>query len=394
MRVLAIAERCWPEGTGGILAIHLVLGLLKDVFEIMVATGTKRPERVEGVRYAYVPCLDAPSKIHLWASLLKPDGKLGELVKQTDVVYVPRLAYPLIPLAKRYNKKVIVHIFDYQLISYNAVIMSSLRGSPLDRLGEEARFELLEHGSAARALAGSLLALTNRLCRAWVAQADRVICVSKDHCHIMSSTAPELARKLRVIYSPPPSVPLAEKRLGEPRIVYVGGDSYVKGFHVLLSACQKALRRHPSLGLLLAGNYRAASRRVIRKLNEQSGGAYSLLGRLTHEELLKLHSVSHALLFPSICRDTLCYGVMESMLAGTIPIASRTGGIPEIVQGTYAEKMLVKPGSVDDIVDRVETVLSLPNDQLMDIGMELRRNTIARFDNELIKRQLLDVFNP
>jgi len=77
---------------------------------------------------------------------------------------------------------------------------------------------------------------------------------------------------------------------------------------------------------------------------------------------------------------------------GTIPIASRIGGIPEIVKGTYAERMIFTPGNSNEMAKRMGEVLSLPKDQLVDIGYKLREVVLRRFNNEIIKRQLLKVF--
>jgi glycosyltransferase involved in cell wall biosynthesis len=79
------------------------------------------------------------------------------------------------------------------------------------------------------------------------------------------------------------------------------------------------------------------------------------------------------------------------MLMGTLPVASRVGGIPEIVGGTYAERLT--PGHSEEMADRMEIVLSLSQNQLADIGSTLRESVVKRFNNEVIKKQLLEVFS-
>ncbi len=65
----------------------------------------------------------------------------------------------------------------------------------------------------------------------------------------------------------------------------------------------------------------------------------------------------------------------------------------EIVKETYAEKFLFKPGNVEEFVDRIEIVLSLSKEQILDIGLRLREDISKRFNNEVIKKQLLEVFS-
>jgi len=40
----------------------------------------------------------------------------------------------------------------------------------------------------------------------------------------------------------------------------------------------------------------------------------------------------------------------------------------------------------------MEMLLSMSREQLADIGAELREKTLKKFDNERVKRQLLEVF--
>ncbi|AFL66429.1 hypothetical protein [Desulfurococcus amylolyticus] len=43
------------------------------------------------------------------------------MVKKTDIVYILKFLYPIIPIAKDMEKKVVDHLHDYILVSYTAV---------------------------------------------------------------------------------------------------------------------------------------------------------------------------------------------------------------------------------------------------------------------------------
>jgi glycosyltransferase involved in cell wall biosynthesis len=259
-------------------------------------------------------------------------------------------------------------------------------------ISRSARFEVLENGSVIKSILSSLMTPLNGFVKSWIAKADEVICVSKRQAEIVRCELPKLANKVRVIYNPLPDVSLIEKYLNKPTFLYVGGDSYYKGFHIFLKATANLLHNEHGVKFLLAGNFRDKNRGIISSLNKKFGGPYKIVGWLPHKELLKLHSGVCGLIFPSILEEPLPYAVAESMLAGTIPIVSRVGGVPEIVQGTYAEKMIFTPGDIDELVDRIEEALSLSKDQLTDIGASLRESILRKFDTEDIKRRLLDVF--
>jgi len=393
-KILVISEQWWSEGTGGILASHMIARILRDAgFKLTVVHGTKEAEIVKGVDYVYTKLLSVRNKHRLWINCfaLTRQSWFLKALRSCDVVYIPRYCYTLIPLAKRLGKKVVVHLHDYQPVSYNAVVFNRVGEGRFSLDIDFVRFEVLEHGSVLRAL-GALSAPANMLCRMWLREADTIVCVSRRQANIISDLAPELAHKIKVIYNPLPDIPFTERKLEYPAFVYSGGGSYVKGFQVFIRGAMEVLKRGNNANFLLMGSLRAGQEGALKRLNNVFKGKFRFLGFLSHGATLRLYSNSHALLFPSICEEPLPYAVIESMLAGTIPIASRIGGIPEVVKETYAEKMMFTPGNSNEMADRIEEVLSLSKDQLIDIGHKLREDILKRFNNKVVKSQLLGVF--
>jgi len=392
MSILIISERWWPEGTGGILASHLITSILRDAgFKLTVVHGTEKLEVVNGVDYVYTELLSVRNKYRLWINcyVLARQAWFIEAMRKCDVVYIPKYCYPLIPFAKKSSKRVVVHLHDYQPVSYNAVVFNGKeRGD--SSLSNVVRFEVLEHGSVLRAILGAFTAPVSELARLWLSEADTVICVSQRQAKIISNRAPELAHKIRVVYNPLPETLPLEEKLERPTFTYAGGGSYVKGFHIFLQASLNLLKRGNSSNFMLVGEFRHQHINLLKKLNRAH--VYTLLGHIPHEDALRLYSKSHAVLVPSICEEPLPYVVVEAMAMGTIPIVSRIGGIPEIVKGTYAERMMFTPGDPEEMADRMEEVLSLPEDRLVDIGCQLRETVLKRFSREAIEQQLLKVF--
>jgi glycosyltransferase involved in cell wall biosynthesis len=396
-RILIITEQYWPEGSGGILATHLITGLLKEFAEVTILTGTKNPAKYANVQYLYTPLLNVRVKSILWTNLLRSNSRdwLEKLIEQGDVVYIPRLSYPVAPLAKKLGKKVVAHLHDYQPISYNSVIFYG-RGRSSPSLADTIKFEVLEHDSVLRTL-GALTAPLNSLSRLWLSQADIIICVSNRQAEIISNLAPELARKIKVIYNPLPEVPPLEKKFERPAFTYSGGDSYVKGFHIFMRGALKILRRWSDVKFVLTGGSRSFGQKhdeLVKRLNDAFTGKFRLLGRLPYKDVLRLYSRSHAILVPSLYEEPLPYVVMEAMAMGTIPVASKVGGIPEIVGGTPAEKMLFEASDVDGFVDKMESVLAMSGEQVADVGFALRDAALKKFNSEVVKRELMKMFSP
>jgi len=395
VKILLVSEQWWPEGTGGILASHLITQILRGAgFKITVIHGTRRPETVEDIDYAYTELLAVRNKYRLWINCyaLAKQAWFLESMRNHDVIYIPRYCYPLIPLAKKLRKRVVVHLHDYQPVSYNSVVFYGKKRNRFNLYADAIKFEVLEHDSVLRAL-GTSTALMNMLSRLWLKGADAIICVSNRQAEIISSLAPELAHKIRVVYNPLPETSPLEEKFVDPTFTFAGGGSYVKGFHVLIRAAVNVMRRRNYASFLLAGGFKRAHEVLVMRLNNIFRERFRLLGRLPHEDVLKIFSKSYAVLVPSICEEPSPYTVLEAMLMGTLPIASRVGGIPEIVKWTYAERLMFTPGCYEEMADRMETVLSLSRDQLVDVGFKLREVTLKRFDNEEVKQRLLEVFS-
>jgi glycosyltransferase involved in cell wall biosynthesis len=308
-------------------------------------------------------------------------------------VYIP--SHTLLPLAiisKRIKPsvKVVVHLHNYQPLTYTSVLLAGRRPNMATDLMVERR----EHDSLLRAVFAGLGHYINLVSRLALHYADKVICVSRRQHEILIKNMPMLKGKTIMVYNPLPQLPNVEKGLDpKPIILYAGGDSYVKGFHTFLRASQKVLEQGYDVKFLLAGGFKNVNRLIIEKLNERFKGAYNLLGYLRHEKFLKLHTITHALLFPSICEEPFPYVVLEAMLMGTLPVASKVGGIPEIVKGTYAEKMLFEAGNVEEFVDRMESILAMSKEQIKDVGFSLREATLKRFNSEITKRNLVKIFS-
>ncbi|MEM4849150.1 MAG: hypothetical protein QXM55_05905 [Ignisphaera sp.] len=99
MRVVVVSERWWPDGSGGILASHLIAGLLRDArFKLTIVHGTREPLRLNGVRYVYSSLLSVRDKHRLWlnCSILARKHWFRELIISSDVVYKSNFPYLLI----------------------------------------------------------------------------------------------------------------------------------------------------------------------------------------------------------------------------------------------------------------------------------------------------------
>jgi len=86
------------------------------------------------------------------------------------------------------------------------------------------------------------------------------------------------------------------------------------------------------------------------------------------------------LLFPSVCEETYGYAVVESALLGTLSLASRVGGVQEMLEGTVAEGFTYRLGDTAGLLAAIEAVTRLDHKTVEVIGEKLRGEVLQRLD--------------
>jgi glycosyltransferase involved in cell wall biosynthesis len=395
--VLVVTERYWPDGSGGELATHLILDILRKRFDVTVVTGTKNSSKLPSVRYVYEPLLSKREKLTLWLNILRliQTQRFQKLLRESDTVYIPRFAFPVIPCAKRLGKKVVVHLHGYIPISYTATVLAPYEEHKHRITLDNIKLECMR--SLKHCLGVNLLWWLPKLARKQISQADKIICVSKRQAKIIADQAPELRDKIEVVYNPLPleiiNITPRKELNNIPTFLYVGGDSYVKGFHILLQALSKIGKQEVRARFILANKYSTRSLEALRRLSYKYGNLdIQVLGRMEYEKLKELHMNAWALLFPSISEETFGYAVVEAATLSTIPIASRVGGVTELLNDTIAQQFMVSPSSVNDLVKKISMILSLNTDEVKVLGFKLRNEILQKLDLNKIERRIIEVF--
>jgi len=362
-RLLVLSKFFWPEGSGAELATYLFIRrYLADRFDVGVVSGTDKPIIDRGCcRYVAWDVLRAGFKPAEWLLFAAKLRDAARLIRWADIVYIPsHTLLPLAPIVKWVNPRarVVLHVHNNQLLTYTSIVISNVGpGMRSDLL-----VELYENRNLLRALVSGSLRASQMLYWLALLYSDAVIFVVRRQLELIRKYGVRLPlRRAEVIYNPPPSVEV-RKALGEaPVFIYVGGGSFIKGFHVLLKALPSLVRLGARVRLF--GNYRGFQVR---------SRYVEVVGRVPHDVVMRAHEDAWGLLFPSINEEPLPYAVVEAALAGTVPIAARVGGVPEILSGTGAERFMFRAGDAEDLVGRVEELIGLGVKGVMEVGEEVK----------------------
>ena len=403
--ILAISEIFWPEGGGAERATYLILKFLaQQGFKITVVTGTGSPAIIPDIKYHVTRYLQSSNRLTSWtlARLLVTSRVFINLLKEHDVLYIPLAAYPLIPIAKKAGLRVIVHLHNYMPVRYSGIkyFFEPDVVGPLEELRLAVFHEFHAQKSLLRTLLSPLSFMYYALSKGWLTSADRIICVSKRQAEIVSKSFPQLANKIEVIYNPLP----AELMNAEPRknfsdvptFLYCGGDNYIKGFYILLQVLKELGKQGIMTKFILINSYKYKSLKALNRLIEKYENLKIIvMGRVKQQEVINLHKQVWALAFPSICEEPLPYAIVEASLLGTLPIASKIGGVREILQGTPAEKYIFDPGDIKEVIEKVKAIVTNEPDNFMREGMILRATVLKFFreSNDKSLKKLIKVFS-
>jgi len=395
--VVVFSKLFWPEGGGAELATYIIVrDILSKHFDVTVVSGTRKPSSdiLKCCKYIHWSVLESRYKPVEWLRIFPSLQTLKRLVKDADVVYIPsHTLIPLTVIVKRVkpDEKIVIHLHNYQPLTFTSVVLA---GREPD-LATDILVELGESGSLFRAIASGIGHYINILNRIALRYADRVICVSRRQCELVEKYVPEVRGRTTVVYNPLPPMPSIERDPDEtPTLLYLGGGSYIKGFHIAVKVLAEILAKHDCRVYVTYGrSIRPEQVELLERLSKKFNGRLKALGRLPYEELFKLYSKAWALLFPSICEEPLPYAVLEAAATGTIPVAFNFGGVPEVVRGTSMKSFLCRPSDLSCMIEKLEYLESLAINELFEMGQELMDAVLKRFSLNVIEERIVKLFN-
>jgi len=174
--------------------------------------------------------------------------------------------------------------------------------------------------------------VTKRLVRA----ARRVVLVSQALRKTLADREPGLHAKFRVIYNCAPSdvwalrTPDAATANRDVDILYLGGLLPVKGPDILLEAYRMVRDVCPRTRMVIVGDgpLRAALENTAAESNWSA--LVTFTGRVPRDEVLKWYQRARIVVLPSRS-EGLPLVAVEASLSGAALVATRVGGIPEVV---------------------------------------------------------------
>jgi len=210
---------------------------------------------------------------------------------------------------------------------------------------------------------------------------DAVICVSKAQRNTIVEKIPALSNRIQVIHNPLPELPYEE--IESQDFGYLGGPSYLKGFHVLFRALAKVKDVRTKVRAAGFANP-TREQQYVEKMHQP----ITVYEKLSGEPLEEFWRRISALIVPSICAEPLPYVVSEAAQRGRVLIASRVGGIPEQVEECNGA-FLFEPGDYKHLAEIIDLIRSMNRETLTDLGFHNRETFLRRFSNTSIIKEFI-----
>jgi glycosyltransferase involved in cell wall biosynthesis len=175
----------------------------------------------------------------------------------------------------------------------------------------------------------------------------------------------------------------------EPTVVFFGKLIYNKGVHVLLDALREVDARAVIVGF---GDYR-------EQLERTAPQRTLFTGPLEHRHLVHLLPLGDVTVVPSIFPEAFGMVAAEAAAARSPPLVARHSGLAEIAEGLEAEypqahRHLASfaTGDVQDLVAKLDELLSLPASVRGELGAAARRAAVERWSWSSVASRLLEPF--
>jgi glycosyltransferase involved in cell wall biosynthesis len=388
MRILQVNKSNYPRGGADVYFLFLQKALRDEGHEVAVFA-MDHPDNEDSPWQKYFV-----SRVSFneggWENKLKTAGrviysreaarKFGRLLDdfRPDIIHCHNIYHQLSPSilveAKKRGIPLIMHLHDYKLICPNYRLFSRGRicQDCLDKKGYWSCVKNNCFDSYPRSFLAYLeMTVHHKLFNLYEDNLDLLIAPSRFMRKLMLENGWP-AEKVRILVNPTRNIVDSESKREsadeESHFLYFGRLSPEKGIETLIAAAQAG-----SFDLRLAG-----SGKMEPNLKKKYGalvknGRLNFLGQLSGQRLADEIARAAAIVIPSIWLENMPLALLESLAAGKIVIASRLGGLAEMIQDGE-NGFLFKAGDVDDLQTKMKIVLGLTEEQKVLIRDKARQS--------------------
>jgi glycosyltransferase involved in cell wall biosynthesis len=178
-----------------------------------------------------------------------------------------------------------------------------------------------------------------------------------------------------------------------PVILFVARITQRKGLHILLEAFARMTDDNPDCEVRIVGSESQALAYVqelkskYEKLIRKS--RISFIGGVDQKQIQDEISGSSVLCLPSLAESSPMV-ISQAMAAGKPVIASRVGGIPEMIESGRTG-LLIEKGNVDELESAMRSLINNPELRAT-MGAQAKRLAKARYSPEIVAQKTVSIY--
>lgn len=292
-----------------------------------------------------------------------------------EIIHLHNIYHQLSPsildVARKRHIPVVFHCHDYKLICPNYQLF--VNGAICERCKQHKYYNCLTHRCLNKSLARSLLAaaeayLHNSVLKTYQKSLTSLIAPSEFMKEKLVAFGWP-AEKITVIYNPYDpeffnGLDAAEQEADY--LLYFGRLSAEKGIETLITASQKTQQAVKIAGL-------GPEEEKLKKLASSLKAPVEFLGFKSGSNLKALLKEAKAVVIPSIWPENMPLSLLESLSLGKIVIASRVGGLPEVIRDKE-NGFLFTAGDSHDLAAKISSLANADLDAIKRAGRITAQN--------------------
>jgi|GEM_PF-361685 len=187
----------------------------------------------------------------------------------------------------------------------------------------------------------------------------------------------------------------------EPVVLYAGKIRESKGVGVMLAAMERVWDRHPRAALVLVGGTEFGRGRLHRETPffkqfrdraSRASGRVIFTGFVPHENMDLTYLAGDIFVAPSQKAEGMPMVLLEASACGLPLVASRLGGIPEVVREGQNGLLLDRPRDPEELAGKIITLIE--NQELARrLGRQARERALEHFSWPHIAQQQETVYD-
>ena len=169
--------------------------------------------------------------------------------------------------------------------------------------------------------------------------------------------------------------------------LYLGRLSPEKGLLTLIEAFMKITSDKTSLTIVGEGPIRNQLETMAK-----ADARIRFTGYLSGNMLKETTRNALAVIVPSEWYENAPISILEALAFGKPVVGAQIGGIPEMID-EGVNGYLFEPGNVDDLKEKLELILSMPDRQISEMGQAARQKVEREYNPELHYERLMDIYH-